>query len=103
MVAFSQHLTHAFDSIHEHFKKGKTTHIKEIKAFQKYFEIVYIPDDLSRTIREAALILKEKFTKKLSYLKIPSCVKPKNKYELAFKLQPPKFPPLPSADFGLEF
>ena len=36
-------------------------------------------------------------------MKIPSCVKPENRYDLAFKLEPPKFPKLSSADFGLAF
>lgn len=84
-------------------KKGITTHIKEIRAFQKYFEASYRPDDLSRTICEATFILKDKFLEKLPDLKIPSCVKPENKFQLAFRLQPPKFPRLPSADLGLTF
>lgn len=41
--------------------------------------------------------------KKLPDLKTPPCVKHEDKYELDFKLQPPKFPRLPSADFSLAF
>ena len=39
----------------------------------------------------------------LSRLNIAACVKPEDKYDLAFKLQPQKFTKLPSANFGLDF
>lgn len=51
-----QHITDAFASIQDQHKKGITTHIKEIRAFQKYFETSYRPDDLSRTIHEALFL-----------------------------------------------
>lgn len=101
--SLSRNLTNIFSSIQERFKKGTTTHIKEIQAFHKYFEIAYILDDLSQTICEATITLKEIFMKKLPDLKIPLCVKHEDKYELAFKLLPTKFPRLPSANFGLAF
>ena len=47
------------------------------------------------------MTLKEKFTVKLPRLRIPSCVKPEDRYDLAFQLEPPKFPRLPTADFAL--
>lgn len=72
---FTQYLTNTFASVQDKYKKGTQTHIKEIQAFQKYFENAYIPDDLSRAIREAAVTLREKFTKKLEDLKLPSYVK----------------------------
>lgn len=50
VLALTQPLTDAFTSIKYKRKKGITTYIKEIRAFQKYFEIVYRHDDLSRTI-----------------------------------------------------
>ena len=77
--------------------------IKEIQAFQKYFDTAYRPDDLRRTIHEAAVTLREKFTNKLLDLKLPSYVKYEQRYELAFNLHPPKFPRLPTADFGVAF
>src|SRR3954467_2746634 len=75
--------------------------LKKYKLSKKFFETIYRPDDLSRTVREAANILREKFSAKLSKLKLPSYVRPELRYEVAFKLNPPKFPPLPSADFGV--
>lgn len=71
VYAFTQHLTNSFAYVQDKSKKGTLTHIKEIQAFQKNFETTYIPDDLSRTIREAAVTLKEKFTKKLKDLELP--------------------------------
>ena len=61
----------AFLLVQEKTRKGTYTLIKEIQAFQNYFEIAYRPDDLSRTIREAAVTLKENFSKKIKTLKIP--------------------------------
>ncbi|XP_058748016.1 uncharacterized protein LOC131620851 [Vicia villosa] len=99
--SLAQELTAAFTDVQENFKKGTSTHIKEIQAFQKFFETIYRPDYLSRTVREAAVTLREKFSTKLNKLKLPSYVRPELRYEVAFKLHPPKFPPLPSADFGV--
>src|SRR3954471_22267169 len=99
--SLAQELTAAFIDVQENFQKGTSTHIKEIQAFQKFFETIYRPDDLSRTVREAAVTLRKKFSTKLNKLKLPSYVRPELRYEVAFKLHPPKFPPLPSADFGV--
>lgn len=52
-----QHLTNAYSSLQQKFKKGKDRHIKEIQTFQKYFETVYDPDDLSWTIRKGVVII----------------------------------------------
>lgn len=68
----------------ENVPKGKLTHIKKIHALQKFFEIVYDPIDLSRTVAKAANVLTEKFTKKLPRLKILTSVKPEQRYDLAF-------------------
>lgn len=103
VLAFNKHLTTAFASIQERSKKGISTHIKEIQVFQKYFETAYIPDDLCRTIHEATITLREKFTKKFPDLKLPSYVKYEQRYELDFNLHPPKFPRLPTTDFGVAF
>lgn len=77
------------------------THTKEIQAFQNYFETAYRPDDLSRTIRETVVTLKEKISKKMENLKIPSYVPPEKRYEMAFKMHPLTFPRLPNTDFGV--
>src|SRR3954470_21397516 len=100
--SLTRELNEAFAAVQEKFQKGTSTHIKEIQVFQKFFETIYRPDDLSRTVREAAVILREKFSAKLDKLKLPSSVRPELRYEVAFKLNPPKFPPLPSADFGVD-
>lgn len=101
--SFTQHIDKAFLLMQERTKKGTYTLIKEIQAFQNYFEIAYRPDGLSRTIREAAITLKEKNSKKMGALKNPSYVPHEKRYEMAFELFPPKFPQLPNADFGVAF
>lgn len=55
--SFIQHFYKAFLLVQERTKKGTYTLIKEIQAFQNYFETAYRPDDLSRTIHEAAVTL----------------------------------------------
>ena len=62
--SFIQHIDKAFLSVQERTKKCTHTLIKEIQAFQIYFETAYKPDDLSRTIREADVTLKEKLQRK---------------------------------------
>ena len=73
-------------------KKVFRSHIKEIQAFQKYFETAYRPGDLSRTVREAAVTLKEKFTKKMEISNLLLYVKPEQQYRAAFNMYTPKFP-----------
>ena len=68
---FQKHLTKAFASVQDKTKKGTQWHIKEIQAFQKYFETFYNPTDLGRTTWDASVTLKEKFTAKLPHLHIP--------------------------------
>lgn len=46
-------------------------------------------------------MLKDKFSKKMENLSIPSCVPHEKRYEMALEFFPPKFPPLPNADFGV--
>lgn len=99
--SFTQHFNKAFFFEQEKIKKGTYTHIKEIQAFQNYFQTSYRPDDLSQTIREAAVTLKENISKKMENLKIPSYVPPEKRYEMAFKMFPLKFPRLSNADFGV--
>lgn len=85
------------------FKKGNAKHIKEIQAFEKYFKVVYNPECLDTTIYDVVVTLKEKFLKKLPNLKLPSYVTNKNRYEVAFNMYPPKFPPLLSSNIALVF
>lgn len=42
------------------FQKGRDKHIKEIKAYQRYLETLYAPNDLNQTIREAVVTSKER-------------------------------------------
>jgi hypothetical protein len=79
-LQIQQHQTEAFSLVQEHVKKGRFTHIKEIRAFQKYFEIVYNPMNMHRTVFEAAQTLEEKFKKQLSKIRFPPFVKPGDKY-----------------------
>lgn len=103
VAAFTTQLTNAFSFVQDRTKKGIQRHIKEIQKFQKYFETEYKPNDLSRTIREAAVTLKHKLTEKFEKLSLPSNVRPEERYDLAFSCHPPKFPPLPTAEFGVAF
>lgn len=66
----ARHLTVAFVSLQTKFKKGVSTYIKEIFTFQLYFETVYNPRDLCRTIFEAVATLKENIFEKLSKLSL---------------------------------
>lgn len=96
-----QHLTDTFSYLQTKFKKIRGTHIKEIQAFQKYFENVYNPCHLSRTIYDVTLTLKHKVTEKLSNLKVPPYVK--NRYDFSLKFYFSKVPLLPTCEFGLAF
>lgn len=62
---------------------------------------MYDPNDLSRTIREVAVTLKEKMMVKLPNLKIPDYVK--DKYTFTLNFYPPKFSPLPTNKMALTF
>ena len=94
-------LTVAFDVLQGKGTKCKEIHIKEIQAFQNFFKVVYLPNDLRRTISDAARELKEKIIEKIPQLKIPSYAKDKYFYALYFgKI---KFPPLPTSPLALAF
>ncbi|XP_050908708.1 uncharacterized protein LOC127122412 [Lathyrus oleraceus] len=93
-----ERLTKAFSSLPENVYKGKLTHSEEIQAFQKYFETVYNPMELVRTVCFASPVLKEKFEKRVAKMKFPKDVKPEFKYDLAFEFEPPKFPNLPTVE-----
>ena len=91
----------AFPSLQAKPTKCKLTHAKQIHAFQDYFQVVYRPNDLRRTISEAAVELKEKVTSKIPKLKIPGYAKDEYLYALCFGNI--KFPPFPSSPLALAF
>ena len=101
VATLTRYLTNVFSSLQQKFNKGKAKHVKEIQAFHKYFEIVYNPNDLSRTIREVFVTLKEKMMVRLTNLRILDYVK--DKYTFALNFYPPKFPPLPTSSMALAF
>lgn len=39
----------------------------------------------------------------MEFLKLPSYVKPEQRYKTSFNMYPPKFPQLPSVKFGVAF
>lgn len=98
---FKQHLTYAFSTLQVKVAKGRYTHIREVQAFQNYFETAYMPNDLRRTIFEAAVTLRNRFKAKLGSLKLPSYVTPEQRYKRTFNLYPPKFPRLLTSEFGV--
>ena len=94
-------ITETFTNLQAKATKCKTIHAKQIQAFQQYFQVVYRPNGLCRTIFKAPKELKEKVTDRIPKLKILSYVKDKYLYALHFgKI---KFPPLPSSPLALAF
>lgn len=81
--------------------KNRDTHIKEIQAFQWYFETVYNPCNLSRTIYDTIVTLKHKVKEKLPNFKIPPYVE--DRYNFALKFYFSKLPPLRTYEFWLTF
>lgn len=94
-------LKEVFSSLHTKFEKGKSLHIKEIKAFHRYFKTVYDPNNLRRTIFEATKILKEKLIEKMPKLNFPSYAT--DIYTFALLFHTPKFPHLSSSELPLAF
>ena len=64
-------LIYAFDIVQNKLKKSKGTHIREILAFQKYFQTVYDPLHLKRTVNYAAKTLRDKTFDKIPTMKFP--------------------------------
>ena len=82
-------------------KKTKGTHIREIQAFQKFFQTICDPLYPKRTVYYAARILKDKILgKKIPTTKFPPFIPSKYLFTLHFKI---KFPPLPTSDLALAF
>lgn len=70
-------------------------------AFHHYFETMYNLANLSQTLHDASITLKEKFLTKLPDFKIPSYVE--DKYQFALKFYQHKFFPLLGRELGLAF
>lgn len=101
VVTLNQHLTNYFSFLQQKLKNGRAKHIKEIHAFQKYFETAYDPDYLSQKAREAVITLKEKMFPKLPNLRIPDYVN--DKYTFTLRFYPPKFSSFPTSEMALAF
>jgi len=93
-------LISAFDVVQNKSKKSKVTHIREIQAFQKYFQTVYDPLHLKQTVNYAAKTLRDKTFDKIPTIKFPPFTR--NKYLFALHLKM-KFPPLPTSKLALAF
>lgn len=96
-----RYLTDALTLLQIKLKNGRSQHIKETQTFQCYFETVYNPNDLCRTICDATFILKEKLIAKFLELKIPHYMK--DRYTFALNYYPPKFPPFLRSELSLAF
>jgi hypothetical protein len=81
-------------------KKSKGTHIREIQAFQKFFQTAYDPLHLKRTVHYAAQTLRDKKFDKLPTMKFPPSTPSNYLFALHFKI---KFSPLPSSELALAF
>jgi hypothetical protein len=55
----------AFTTVQSRTKNNKGTHIREIQAFQKYFQTTCDPLHLKRTVNYAAQTLRDKIYDKL--------------------------------------
>jgi len=87
-------LISAFDVVQNKSKKSKGMHIREIQAFQKYFETVYDPLHLKQTVNYAAKTLRDKTFDKIPTMKFPPFTPNKYIFALHFKMI---FPPLPTS------
>ena len=93
-------LISSFNLVQKQLKKNKGTHIREIQAFQKFFQTVYDPLHLKRTVHYAAKTLRDKINDKLPSMKFPPLIPSKYLFALHFKI---KFPSLPTTDLALAF
>jgi len=93
-------LISAFDIVQNKVKKTKGTHIREIQAFQKFFQTVYDLLYPKRTVYYAARILKDKILEKIPTMKFPPFIPSKYLFSLHFKI---KFASLPTSELALAF
>jgi len=102
--AFRSKLINAFPSLQNKEKKNKGTHIKEIQAFHNFFEVLYNQLNIEKTVKEAALVLKQKMLDKHPQIKFSfSMNNTLARYKMALAFYYVRFPTLPSADFTLSF
>lgn len=52
-----QHLIDALSFLWNYKKKSRGTHLKDIQDFQHYFETIYNPCEISRSVYDATLTL----------------------------------------------
>jgi len=93
-------LTSAFHIVQKHSKKKKGMHIREIQAFQIFFQTVYDPLHLSWTVYYAAKTLRDKINDKIPTMNFPPFTPSKYLFALHFKI---KFPSLPTSKLALAF
>jgi len=93
-------LISSFIIVQKPSKKKKGTHIREIEAFQKFFQTVYDPLHLRQTVHYAAKTLTYKINDKLPSMKFPPFTPSKYLFALHFQI---KFPSLPTSDLALAF
>jgi len=93
-------LISTFDIVQSKAKKNKGTHIREIQAFQKKFQIVYDLLHLKRRVYYAARTLRDNVFDKIPTMKFPPLTPSKYLFALHFKI---KFPTLPTSELALAF
>jgi len=93
-------LIFVFNIVQKQWKKNKGTHIQEIQAFRKFFQSVYDPLHLKRTVHYAAKTFRDKINDKLPSMKFPPFTPSKYLFALHFKI---KYPSLPTSDLALAF
>jgi len=87
-------------NVQRNLKKNKGTHIREIQAFQKFFQTTYDPLHLNRTVHYAAQTLRDKIYDKIPTTKFPPFTPSKYLFVLHFKM---KLPALPTNKLALAF
>jgi len=93
-----------FSFFAEQIEENKGMHVKEIQAFHKFFQVVYNPLNIEKTVKEVTLVLKQKVLNKVPKLTFPPYLNnDQNKYKIALEFHCIKFPVLPNADFILSF
>jgi len=90
----------AFHAVHKKSKKKKATHIREIQAFQKFFQNAYGPLHLKMTVHYAAQTLRDKIYDKIPTMTFPPFTPSKYLFVLHFKM---KLPALPTSKLSLAF
>jgi len=79
-------------NVQRKLKKNKGTHIREIQAFQKFFQTAYDPLHLKRTVHYTTQTLRDKIYDKIPTTKFPPFTPSKYLFVLHFKMKLPAFP-----------